>query len=153
LEPHLWLFKTSLGWTKFVYISVPKELLDNHTNVWNCLHSCLSSVVFFRKRFAFPWVQWQLRGPRHMIVHHSWNGYEWHGTVWFTTNKKFEFTPAADKVIVMNFWDHQGALHIKFIQNWTTINAASYCEILKRLRTYQKDKYWVASCKHRVLAW
>jgi hypothetical protein len=40
------------------------------------------------------------------------NGMEQLGSL---KTKKSKFQPSADKVIIMNFWNHQGALHIKFI--------------------------------------
>jgi hypothetical protein len=40
----------------------------------------------------------------------------------------------AGKVMAMEFWDRKGVLLVDFMEKGTTINAASYCATLERLR-------------------
>jgi histone-lysine N-methyltransferase SETMAR len=47
--------------------------------------------------------------------------------------RKFKVTQSARKIMATFFWDRKGVLLIEFMPTGTTINAASYCEILKKL--------------------
>lgn len=48
--------------------------------------------------------------------------------------KKFKQTLSAGKVMASVFWDRKGVLLCEFLPTGTTINAARYCETLKKLR-------------------
>lgn len=48
--------------------------------------------------------------------------------------RKFKVTQSDRKIMATVFWDRKGVLLIEFMPTGTTINAASYCEILKKLR-------------------
>jgi histone-lysine N-methyltransferase SETMAR len=49
------------------------------------------------------------------------------------TKKKFK-TSSTKKIMPTVFWDRKGVLLVDFMPHGTTINAAAYCETLKRLR-------------------
>jgi hypothetical protein len=48
--------------------------------------------------------------------------------------KKFKVTPSSRKVISTVFWDHEGILLTTFQTQGKTVNADSYCNILRKLR-------------------
>jgi hypothetical protein len=54
--------------------------------------------------------------------------------------KKFKMVKSAGKLIATVFWDHKGVLLVEFMEKGTTINAASYCATLERLKTAIKRK-------------
>jgi hypothetical protein len=47
---------------------------------------------------------------------------------------------SACKLMVTVFWDHKGVLLVEFTEKGPTINAASYCGTLERLKTVIKRK-------------
>jgi hypothetical protein len=47
--------------------------------------------------------------------------------------KKFKVTPSSRKVMLTVFWDHEGILPTTFRPQGQTINADSYCDILRKL--------------------
>jgi histone-lysine N-methyltransferase SETMAR len=54
--------------------------------------------------------------------------------------KKFEMVKSAGKLMATVFWDHKDVLLVEFMKKGTTINAASYCATLERLKTAIKRK-------------
>jgi hypothetical protein len=48
--------------------------------------------------------------------------------------KKFKVTPSSRKVMLTVFWNHEGILLTAFQPQGQTVNADSYCNILRRLR-------------------
>ncbi|KAG8258189.1 hypothetical protein J6590_108469 [Homalodisca vitripennis] len=53
-----------------------------------------------------------------------------------TSPRKFKFkqTISAQKIMCTVFWDRQGVMLVNFLPRGETINAAAYCETLKKLR-------------------
>jgi hypothetical protein len=47
--------------------------------------------------------------------------------------KKFKVTPSSRKVMLTVFWDHEGILLTAFQPQGQTVNADSYCNILRKL--------------------
>jgi hypothetical protein len=48
--------------------------------------------------------------------------------------KKFKVTLSSRKVMLTDFWDHEGILLTTFQRQGQTVNADSYCNILRKLR-------------------
>ena len=59
---------------------------------------------------------------------------------WSPPPQKFKVVKSAGKLMATVFWDIQGVLLVEFLEKGTTINAASYCETLSRLRNAIKRK-------------
>jgi histone-lysine N-methyltransferase SETMAR len=57
---------------------------------------------------------------------------QWHHTH-FPSAKKFRTPTSTRKIMATVFWDRKGPLLVDFLPRRDTINAAAYCETLKRL--------------------
>jgi len=55
-------------------------------------------------------------------------------------SEKFKMAKCADKLMATVFWDCRGVLLADFVEEATTINAASYYATLERLRTAIKKR-------------
>ncbi|KAL4121063.1 hypothetical protein QTP88_013646 [Uroleucon formosanum] len=56
------------------------------------------------------------------------------------STKKFKTTISAKKIMASVFWDHKGIILIEYLRQGETINAARYCETLKKLRRTVHNK-------------
>lgn len=56
------------------------------------------------------------------------------------STKKFKVQFSERKIMASVFWDRKGLLLVDFMPKGTTINAAAYCETLKKLKKKIKDK-------------
>lgn len=54
--------------------------------------------------------------------------------------KKFKLTPSTKKFMCTVFWDWRGILLVDFMDHGATINAAGYCETLRKLRRAIQNK-------------
>lgn len=54
--------------------------------------------------------------------------------------RKFKVKQSARKIMATVFWDRKGVLLIEFMPTGTTINSASYCETLEKLRKAIKNR-------------
>jgi len=53
---------------------------------------------------------------------------------------KAKTQPSAGKVMATVFWDYKGVLHIDFLHDRKTINAAYYCDLLEKVRAAYRSK-------------
>jgi len=56
------------------------------------------------------------------------------------TPTKFKVAPSTSKVVATVFWDMRGVLLVEFQEHGRTVNASSYCSLLKRLKTAIRTK-------------
>jgi histone-lysine N-methyltransferase SETMAR len=56
------------------------------------------------------------------------------------TPTKFKVVVSARKVMATVFWDMKGVLLVEFQEHGETVNAASYCSLLERLKTAIRNK-------------
>ena len=77
-------------------------------------------------------------------VHHCTPETKEQSKVWKTRDetapKKAKVTLSAGKIMATVFWDAQGILLIDFLERGKTIDAARYCEVLKKLKSAIKRK-------------
>jgi hypothetical protein len=53
---------------------------------------------------------------------------------------KAKTQPSASKVMATILWDYKGVLHIDFLHDRKTINAAYYCDLLEKVRAAYRSK-------------
>ena len=52
-------------------------------------------------------------------------------THWLSGKKKFHAQQLTKNVMLTVFWDLKGPITIDFLEKGTTVNSASYCQVLK----------------------
>jgi hypothetical protein len=90
-------------------------------------------IPWWRARYASPNCRrrWVLGSPLPARDKACVNAVE---TFCVACQKKFKVTPSSRKVILTVFWDHKGIPLTAFQPQGRTINADSYCNILRKLR-------------------
>ncbi|GBO06247.1 hypothetical protein AVEN_221164-1 [Araneus ventricosus] len=56
------------------------------------------------------------------------------------SQKKFKVSPSTQKLMLIVFWDMKGVLLTEFLPHGSTVNSATYCATLTKLRCAICDK-------------
>lgn len=120
---------------------VPKQLTDNHKT--RRMASALSFLERYhneRKDFLKSIVTGDETWIKYDTPETKRQSQQWMHTHSPNKPKKFKQTFNNRKVMATVFWDEKGVLLVEFMQPGTKINAAVYCETLRRLRRAIQNK-------------
>jgi len=130
-----------LGYKKICARWVPKMLTDNHKN------KRMAAALTFLDRYSTEgegFLKSIVTGDETWILYDTPEtkdqSKQWMHTSSPNKPKKFKQTFNNRKVMATVFWDQKGVLLVEFMEPGTTINAAVYCDTLRRLRRAIQNK-------------
>jgi len=130
----------TLGFHKLCARWVPKQLTEQHM-----LNRVQASREFL-ERYELDgdnFLKSIVTGDETWVAHYTpetkRQSEQWRHTTSPST-KKFKTTISAKKIMASVFWDHKGIILIEYLPQGETINAARYCETLKKLRRAIQNK-------------
>lgn len=129
-----------LGYRKLCSRWVPKMLTDVHKT--KRLGSALTFLTRYSdegEAFLNQIVTGDETWVRHVTPESKQQSMEWRHTD-SPKKKKFKTSMSAQKILCTVFWDRKGVLLVEFLPRGETINAARYCETLKKLRRAIQNK-------------
>lgn len=119
---------------------VPKMLTEEHKN------NRVSAAREFLERYETEgetFLNSVVTGDETWVYHHTpeskRQSMQWRHTH-SPSAKKCKTQQSAQKIMASVFWDRKGLLLIEFLERGETINAARYCETMKKLRRAIKNK-------------
>jgi histone-lysine N-methyltransferase SETMAR len=128
------IVKEKLDYCKLCAWWVPKMLTENHKK--NRMGAALTFITRYSEK-GDEFLDSIVTGDETWVFHHTPESkqlsMEWCHTQ-SPTKKKFKTSTSTKKIMTPVFWDRKGVLLVDFMPHGTTINAAAYCETLKRLR-------------------
>lgn len=129
-----------LGYRKLCSRWVPKMLTDVHKT--KRLGSALTFLTRYSddgENFLNKIVTGDETWVRHVTPESKQQSMEWRHTH-SPKKQKFKTTMSAQKIMCTVFWDRKGVLLIDFLARGETINAARYCETLRKLKRAIQNK-------------
>ena len=129
----------TLGYRKLCARWVPKQLTEEHR-----MKRRTSAMTFLnRLRDQEDFLNQIVTGDETWVSHATpetkRQSMEWRHTS-SPVKTKFKQTLSNRKIMCTVFWDRKGVLLVEFCPQGTTINAAVYCETLKKLRRAIQNK-------------
>lgn len=130
----------TLGFRKLSARWVPKQLTEEHK-----LNRVQSSKEFLERYelegddFLYSIVTGDETWVAHYTPESKRQSQQWRHTL-SPSAKKFKTTISVKKIMASVFWDHKGIILIEYLPQGETINAARYCETLKKLRRAIQNK-------------
>ena len=130
----------TLGYRKLSARWVPKQLTDDHKV------KRVETAQEFLRRYeeeGEDFLKSIVTGDETWVAHYTpetkRQSQQWCHTS-SPSAKKFKTTISAKKIMASVFWDSQGVLLVEYLPQGETINAARYCETLKKLRRAIQNK-------------
>jgi hypothetical protein len=128
------IVKNKLDYCKLCAQWVPKMLTENHKK--NQIGAALTFLTCYSEK-GDDFLDTIVIGDETWVFHHTpqskQQSMEWRHTH-SLTKKKFKTSTSTQKIMATVFWHRKWVLLVDFMPHGTTINAAAYCETLKRLR-------------------
>ena len=127
-SPHRWFsrFQVSARW-------VPKQLTDDHKTK----RRDVSAELLHRYRSNVETLEHVVTGDETWVHHHTPESKR-DSMTWKHPSspvpRKFKVQQSAKKLMATIFWDAQGVLLIEFTPRVQTVNSATYCETLNKLK-------------------
>lgn len=129
-----------LGFRKICARWVPKELTNNHKeNRMMTSLDCLTRYEEDGDEFLDRIVTCDETWISHITPECKRDSMQWKH-VTSPRVKKFKTVLSPKKVLATVFWDRRGIIHVEYLKYGNTVNAAGYCETLKRVRRAIQNK-------------